>query len=88
MGTIHAIFIGGPLDGKGLDVEDRNTYTATDRQSGNREFRYHRRSLRCPDGPDSRFIAYVAAGVPESEVAEAAIRAFASRDADSPGTNK
>ena len=67
MNKINATFVGGPLGGKILEVEDLDTYRAFDQLTGE-EVMYERQAAVVPNstGPDTAI--YVMAGQTDAEI--------------------
>ncbi|MEQ6434451.1 hypothetical protein V8Z74_05265 [Comamonas sp. w2-DMI] len=67
MGRIHATFVGGPLGGRLLEVENLSAYRAFDQQTGE-EVVYQRHTAVVPASAGKDIAIYVIMGQTDSEV--------------------
>lgn len=79
MNKIHATFIGGPLDGRHLEVEDLNTYTAVDPRSADQQVWYRRLLYAVPSDPATQLVFYAIDGLTDENAKQQAIDLLAYR---------
>lgn len=79
MNRTNAKFVGGPLGGQSLQVDDLDTYRAIDPETG-QEVMYRRHLYASPKGPELSTTVYVLADLSPEEANKQILQALPSRN--------
>lgn len=79
MSKVHATFIGGPLDGRHLEVEDLRTYAAADPRNADQQVWYRKILYVRAGDPATQHVFYAIDSLTDEKAQQQALELFATR---------